>query len=291
MARIRTVKPECFRHELLQDLERDYPTLKPMLVFIGLFGHCDKSGRFPWKPRTLKLDILPFLEFDMQEALQLLEAHSLIKPYQVDGESYGYIPTFEDHQRINGKEAQEPHKYPAPPDVIDVKHEGSNGEALGKHPVAQEGKGREGKGREVPPPGRHDELCTLLQRLVTENNPREILTAAQVEGWRDDAEKLLRLDKRDFEEAKKLITWSQADSFWKKNIRSMGKFREKYSRLWADSQPVTKGGPSQPKPGYHEIYQAPKTQGQEVSAEKAAENAKKIKDMLSGIGKKVHTGG
>jgi hypothetical protein len=60
MARIRTVKPDFFRHEALQDLELANPGMYPMMVFQALWGHCDSKGRFEWKPRMLKLDILRF---------------------------------------------------------------------------------------------------------------------------------------------------------------------------------------------------------------------------------------
>lgn len=155
MARIRTVKPEFFRHELLQDLEITYAKNHPMLVFAGLWGHCDKAGRFEWKPRQLKLDILPFLDFDMEETLSVLEKAGLLKKYVVGLSSYGVIPTFGEHQRIGGKEATDGEKYPPPPERKTGKQRGSNGEATGKqssnaseavvkHQGLQEGKGREG---------------------------------------------------------------------------------------------------------------------------------------------------
>src|SRR5690348_5433690 len=116
MARIRTIKPEFFRHELLQDLEKAHPGCYLMLVFSGLFGHCDKAGRFEWRPRTLKLDILPFLDFDLGASLMLLREARLILQYEIEGKLYGFIPTFAEHQRISGKEAQEKARYPEPPD-------------------------------------------------------------------------------------------------------------------------------------------------------------------------------
>ena len=82
MARIRTIKPEFFRHELLQDLAAEHGA-EIMLVFAGLWGHCDSEGRFEWRPRQLKLDILPFLDFSMAEILDLLETAGLVKPGSV----------------------------------------------------------------------------------------------------------------------------------------------------------------------------------------------------------------
>lgn len=145
MARIRTIKPEFFRHEELQDLAAKHGA-HVMLVFAALWGHCDKAGRFEWKPRTLKLDILPFLEFDMGAVLDLLEAAGLMESYTVDGKRYGLIPTFVDHQNIGGKEKEAPAKYPEPPKKEAGNGGGSSGEVTEKQRETQEGKGREEEG-------------------------------------------------------------------------------------------------------------------------------------------------
>lgn len=162
MARIRTVKPEYFRHELLQDLESEYPELKPMLVFEGLWTQCDKNGVFEYKPRQLKLDILPFVQYDMGASLVLLREAKMIS-LMVHGEKvYGFIPSFKIHQRISGKEAQDGPKFPQPSEMTEWKHEGSTGEALGKLQGSQEGKGREGKGITS---GKQDELISFFDDL------------------------------------------------------------------------------------------------------------------------------
>lgn len=144
MARIRTIKPEFFRHEGLQDLEIANPGKYPMMVFEALWGHCDSKGRFEWKPRMLKLDILPFLPFDMAETLAILVKAGMLHRYTVDGKEYGEIGTFEKHQRLSGKELTEGEKFPAPTQESPVKHRGSVGEI----PESQEGKGREEEGKE-----------------------------------------------------------------------------------------------------------------------------------------------
>lgn len=138
MARIRTIKPDFFRDEELQDLEAANPGCYTMLVYAGLWGHCDKNGTFEYRPRQLKLDILPFIPFNMDQALELLSGAGFICPFEADGKKYAHIPEFTKHQRINGKEAQEEAKYP---EFVPGKQRGSNGEAV-------EITGREGKGRE-----------------------------------------------------------------------------------------------------------------------------------------------
>ena len=101
MARIRTIKPDFFRHEGLQDLEAANPGCNVMLVFAALWGHADKAGRFEWRPRTLKLDILPFLDFDLAHSMSLLVEAGFMRRYTHDGKQYGEVINFEKHQRIN----------------------------------------------------------------------------------------------------------------------------------------------------------------------------------------------
>ncbi len=136
MPRIRTVKPEFFRHEGLQDLEIENPGEYPMFVFEGLWLLCDSQGVFPYQPRQIHLDILPFLPFDMAKTLGVLVNAGFIETYAVDGHTYGLIPTFNKHQRLSGKEAQDGDRYPNPPQkgpvYIEEKQQGSTVETTVK---------------------------------------------------------------------------------------------------------------------------------------------------------------
>ncbi len=49
--------------------------------------------------------------------------------------------------------------------------------------------------------------------------------------WRDEARRLLDIDQRPLDKALGLIDWATTDTFWRANIRSMPKFREKYDQL------------------------------------------------------------
>ncbi len=104
MAKIRTVKPELFRHEALFTAEKK--TKLPLrLAFIGLFSCCDREGRFRWRPRQIKLDVLPYDEIDMEEVLNALSSEGFLIKYQVKKEFYGCIPSWHKHQHINIREA------------------------------------------------------------------------------------------------------------------------------------------------------------------------------------------
>lgn len=112
MGRIRTIKPEFFRHEGLFEAEvRSGLPLR--LAFAGLWTVADREGRFRWRPRQLKLDVLPYDDVDISAVLNALKAEAFIVDYTVDGEQFGWIPTWHRHQVINGRES--PSKLPAPP--------------------------------------------------------------------------------------------------------------------------------------------------------------------------------
>lgn len=146
MARIRTVKPELFKHEDLYDLE-ETSGLPIRVAFIGLFTCCDREGRFKWRPRTLKLDVLPHDNVDFSRVLDALGTRGFIRKYEVEGEEYGVIPTFSKHQVINNRESDSDIPAPAESSYISI---ASTREARVDDATATrtQGKGKEGKGRE-----------------------------------------------------------------------------------------------------------------------------------------------
>lgn len=143
MARIRTIKPEFYRHHELYLAEEEYG-LPLRVAFSGLWTCADKEGRFKWKPIQLKLDVLPFDKLDFSDVLIALFERGFIEYYEVDGKGYGFIPSFKDHQRITGSEATSESKIPSLP--IDYE-KGNKLETLRKH-LGNTLDDREGKGRE-----------------------------------------------------------------------------------------------------------------------------------------------
>ena len=169
MARIRTVKPEVYRHEGLFEIEKR-TGLPVRLFWIGLFAVCDREGRFKWRPGSIKLDVLPFDDVDVSALLDELWAAGFLVRYRFKNEDLGCIPTFPSHQVINSREAQS--KLPPPSDknceVLTYQFSGSTETHVHAHVMrthahethvhAQgEGKGREGKGRERKGTGREEE--------------------------------------------------------------------------------------------------------------------------------------
>lgn len=100
MANIRRIKAEFFRHELLQQLERENPKLRPMLLFAGLWTISDNSGVFEWRPAQIRLDVLPFLDYDVEKSLNLLVDAMFVKKYQSAGKTFGCVINFNKHQKM-----------------------------------------------------------------------------------------------------------------------------------------------------------------------------------------------
>lgn len=156
--RIRTIKPDFFKDDEIAALE---PLTR--LLFVGLWGLADCSGRFADKPSRIKVEVLPFDSVDVDAALNDLAQHGFIKRYTVDEKGYIEIRNFRKHQRISGKESQYESDIPPPPRgprEAPGKQSGSTGEAPGKqqgsnreNKTFQEGKGNrkeiEGKGKEI----------------------------------------------------------------------------------------------------------------------------------------------
>ncbi len=73
-----------------------------------------------------------------------------------------------------------------------------------------------------------DDVCTLLADLIEGNGSKRPNVTKR---WRDSARLMLDADGRSLAEVKSVMRWSQADDFWRSNVLSMPKFREKYDTL------------------------------------------------------------
>lgn len=82
-----------------------------------------------------------------------------------------------------------------------------------------------------PPPLPPSEALTLCQTLASlmEGNGCKRPTVSKA--WVTEADRLLRIDQRPFDEAMRVLRWSQADSFWRQNVLSVDKLRKHYDRL------------------------------------------------------------
>lgn len=147
MARIRTVKPEFFRHEALYEAERD-AGLPLRLAYVGLWTSADREGRFRWSPRALKLDCLPYDDVDFSRVLDALWTRGFIVKYSVDGVEYGAIPSWAQHQVINNRETASTIPEFNENNTLTREARVDDAKVTRLVQVQGEGKGKEGKGNE-----------------------------------------------------------------------------------------------------------------------------------------------
>jgi hypothetical protein len=74
-------------------------------------------------------------------------------------------------------------------------------------------------------------LAGRLRELILENNARAKITPAQLHKWALEVDLMTRRDGRTENEILEVMEWSQRDSFWRANILSAAKLREKFDQL------------------------------------------------------------
>lgn len=135
MSRIRTIKPEFWRHEELSEL----PEATHMLA-AALLNYADDDGYFNANPKLVRAECCPLREpsVSVQDSLNQLEKIGFIDTgVAPDGKRYGRIVKFSEHQRIN---RPSPSKIKALP----IEWESSvRAHAQGSEDSPPEGKGRE----------------------------------------------------------------------------------------------------------------------------------------------------
>lgn len=121
MARIRTIKPEFWSdRKLAKDLTRDQ-----RLFYIALWNEADDEGRFLANTRRLLGIIFPYDEdihgAFIEGSLRALADTGRVTLYTVDGDLYGELTKFDDHQRIN---RPTPSRIPGPDNELAITHGG-----------------------------------------------------------------------------------------------------------------------------------------------------------------------
>lgn len=171
MARIRSIKPDFFKHEDLAEL----PAMV-RLLFIGLWTQADRDGKLENRPKRLKIEIFPYDDFDINQGLEMLEKAGFILRYSVKNEhsestvqapysnsasTFIKILSFSKHQQPNTKEARS--AIPEPVfDGAPYQHSANtvlaSQERERKEDIGNGKREREGEGNTEQAPSRDDEL-------------------------------------------------------------------------------------------------------------------------------------
>ena len=172
MARIRTIKPEFWTAEQVMELSRD-----ARLLFVGMWNFCDDAGVHPAALKTLKAEVFPgddITSAEIQTMVDEIIAQGLLIEFEHEGRRWWHVTGWK-HQLIN---RPTPSRYPKPPRNAPLPlasgQDGLSGKGLddsSETPKAaadhgaltedslrthgaltedslQEGKGKEGKGKE-----------------------------------------------------------------------------------------------------------------------------------------------
>jgi hypothetical protein len=108
----------------------------------------------------------------------------------------------------------------------------------------------------------------LLANLVAGNDPNGKRPSVS-KTWIEAEDRMLRLDGRNPVEAERLIRWTQNDTFWRANVRSMPKFREKYAQLYLAAVEDSKKRKPKGSPGMSQAHRFAE-KAREAEAQEAA---------------------
>ena len=175
----------------------------------------------------------------------LLEIKEAFPKFKEDSQRY-YFEGFEEKTNYIPEEKGNPREIPGKsqvsPKVVTDKEE-------------EEDKDKE-EDKTILPDSLEYKLASLLCSLILTRKP-DMASALKVQkadyqAWAQEIDRMHRIDNRQYQTIEQVIRWSQEDSFWKNNILSAGKLRDKFDALelkmnddlkeWADDLVIiTKG--------------------------------------------------
>lgn len=118
------------------------------LLYIGLWGHADRSGYMKFSKTSLKLSIIPFEHEQFDDAMNQLIENNHVQVIEHDGEQFLFLPKFSLHQSFPTSEKSSVLSMALdgldPLDIQNVRQVSDTCQT----DVRQERKGRERKGKE-----------------------------------------------------------------------------------------------------------------------------------------------
>ena len=266
MARKRSITSDMSTDERIAGIATENPTAALMWPwFLTAF---DDWGRFDVSSSIkIKLEIFPAFPFkadEIEEAINLYSDAGIVHRYEVDNKTYLAIEpckyykyqTYirEDKRRVDKS------KYPAPTNAPwatcakcralarNCTPSPSPSPSPSKNILSSEHSpdtlnetpDQKPKGAKQTPIFDEDteqyRLALLMRGCILENLPNAKVPETspdKLRRWAHDIDLMMRIDKRSPDEIRQLIDWSHKDSFWRANILSPGKLREKWDTLTA----------------------------------------------------------
>lgn len=211
------IKPDLWKNERLAELSPWH-----RLLFIGLWGLCDREGRLEDRPRRIQAEIFPYeRDIDGDQLLHDLAASGFVTRYAVDERPYLWLPTFLKHQRPH---ISEPPSLIPPYDGTTEKSVLTTEKDPSKERKEKERKGKEREGCaaltiSAPPNTNIAAEALLVFPTVGTQGQTWPLTVTQAALW---AECYPNLDI--LAEARQALAWLHANPGRRKTVSGMPKF-------------------------------------------------------------------
>ncbi|QLQ11157.1 MAG: hypothetical protein HZY75_13240 [Nocardioidaceae bacterium] len=258
MARIRTIKPDFWTDEAVVELD-----FADRLLFIGLWNFADDQGYLDYRPKRVKMQVFPADDYDVVAGLKRLWESSLVSLYTSNQGLIVYINGWDKHQRVSN-----PAKERFSSADLHVCGDFDTAVQSPREDSRVLGKGREGKGSisssdaadAAPDPATpRDDVERLCDRLADRIEANGSKRPAVTQKWRDAARRMLDNDKRTEEQIAWIIDWCQRDEFWRSNILSMPKVREKFDQIRLKAVPPANVTQLPTGPDGHPVLPPPRT--------------------------------
>jgi len=109
----------------------------------------------------------------------------------------------------------------------------------------------------------HFQLASRLFKNILENNPNH--KKPNLQAWSNDVRLMMERDKRNEEQIIYVIDWCQNDEFWKSNVLSISKLRERFDQLIIQIKSNRKKSDVPIVPVYEEVKPLEKRDGKNTS--------------------------
>ncbi len=229
------------------------------VLFYRLIVVCDDFGRYDGRAKIIKGSCFPLkdvTEKNINEALDKLSTVGLVRVYETQGRPYLQLVTWAAHQRIRNQKSKYP-EFTSDCNLLSFDSKSQQMETSGsrcvRNPIQSESNnnniivapaGNEPNDtpddmQEKYPIGNFEYQCVdiLIRSCVAVfPNSKVPETAAEKKKWAMEIERMKRLDGRSESDIIEALTYATTDGFWKSNIRSAKKFREKFETLIIQSR-------------------------------------------------------
>ena len=258
--RIRSIKPEFWSSPdvaALSDADR--------LLFIGLWSYADDHGR---GRDDVALIVAALFPHDMvanprdtvakvRDGLARLSEANLILRYTVASRTYFLVTGWGKHQRVDKPKAsripepteEENGTFPQDDAIRDIVAKVRDDDATPRDTLApgtgeqgNRGTGEQGNSEAIDdvdlravedPRPDVDAVCDAMAASVQRRTGRAPRITAT---WRTQARLMIDRDGRSVEEITRVIDWAEGNDFWRANVLSLPKLRQKFDTLRLQAQ-------------------------------------------------------